>query len=298
MFDRVIAGYDGYDGGRDAIALAMALEPQQLTVLMAYGPQTVVAPTAAINYWEQRHDEAKRRVATACLELGAVADERVVSDPRPAHALHDEASEHNADLIVIGSAHRGAIGRLLVGDVGSAVLQDSPCPVAIAPKRLRDADWAPRRVGVAYDGSDEAVAALGTAQRLVAEREGMLVVFTAFEVPVYDAAAYQPDIANLMAEAEEHAQRLLDGALASLPPGAEGRLLRGRPSHALADATATVDLLLVGSRGWGTAGRLILGSTSHHLARHAACPLIVLPRPAATAQAPGEQRATTATSPA
>ena len=46
-----------------------------------------------------------------------------------------------------------------------------------------------------------------------------------------------------------------------------------------------VDILVVGSRGYGPVKRLVLGSTSAYLQRHARCPLLVLPRIAAS---PGE----------
>jgi len=41
-----------------------------------------------------------------------------------------------------------------------------------------------------------------------------------------------------------------------------------------------VQLLVVGSRGYGPMKRLILGSTSDYLQRHARCSLLVLPRSA------------------
>ena len=41
-----------------------------------------------------------------------------------------------------------------------------------------------------------------------------------------------------------------------------------------------VQLLVVGSRGYGPMKRLILGSTSGYLERHARCSLLVLPRSA------------------
>jgi hypothetical protein len=52
----------------------------------------------------------------------------------------------------------------------------------------------------------------------------------------------------------------------------------GEASEALALYSDTVDLLIVGSRGYGPLGRLFHGSTSHVLARRAGCPLLVLPR--------------------
>ena len=46
-----------------------------------------------------------------------------------------------------------------------------------------------------------------------------------------------------------------------------------------------LDLLVVGSRNYGPVKRLVLGSTSNYLARHARGPLLVLPR---VATSPGE----------
>ena len=48
----------------------------------------------------------------------------------------------------------------------------------------------------------------------------------------------------------------------------------------LAAAGDRVDLLVVGSRGYGPLRRLVLGSTSDYLERHARCSLLVLPRAA------------------
>ena len=57
--------------------------------------------------------------------------------------------------------------------------------------------------------------------------------------------------------------------------------------------SASLDLLIVGSRGYGPIGRLIHGSTSRELARRARCPLLILPRSAPTTEAsePPDHRA-------
>lgn len=41
-----------------------------------------------------------------------------------------------------------------------------------------------------------------------------------------------------------------------------------------------IDLIVVGSRGYGTVERVLLGSTSTALIGDAPCPVIVVPRPA------------------
>jgi hypothetical protein len=49
----------------------------------------------------------------------------------------------------------------------------------------------------------------------------------------------------------------------------------GAPWKQLGERSTDLDLLVVGSRSYGPARRLLLGSTSTKLARHAACPLLV-----------------------
>jgi len=50
--------------------------------------------------------------------------------------------------------------------------------------------------------------------------------------------------------------------------------------------SASLNLLVVGSLGYGPIGRLIHGSTSQELVRMARCPLPVLPRVAAATETP------------
>jgi nucleotide-binding universal stress UspA family protein len=69
-----------------------------------------------------------------------------------------------------------------------------------------------------------------------------------------------------------------------------GEAVLGLTGEELAAFGARVDLLVVGSRGYGPLRRLMLGSTSEHLAGHARCPLLVLPR---TASRDRDRHATT-----
>jgi len=60
--------------------------------------------------------------------------------------------------------------------------------------------------------------------------------------------------------------------------GVEPHAAYGNPIEELALWSASLDLLVVGSRDYGPIGRLVHGSTSGQLARAARCPLLVLTR--------------------
>jgi nucleotide-binding universal stress UspA family protein len=73
--------------------------------------------------------------------------------------------------------------------------------------------------------------------------------------------------------------RSRQAALTSLA-GVNGEAVLGLTDQQLVTLSGEVDLLIVGSRGYGRFGRVVHNSVSHYLAGHARCPLLVLPRPA------------------
>jgi nucleotide-binding universal stress UspA family protein len=65
--------------------------------------------------------------------------------------------------------------------------------------------------------------------------------------------------------------------------GTETALTDGTPAGELANARVELDLLVVGSRGYGPARRVLLGGVSHAVVTQAPCPVIVVPRGAGRA---------------
>ena len=76
----------------------------------------------------------------------------------------------------------------------------------------------------------------------------------------------------------------------------EAHAAYGDPAEELTLYSASLDLLVLGSRGYGPLGRLVHGSTAHQLANTARCPLLVLARNAQTTSPAGsaDDRATAA----
>ncbi len=58
-------------------------------------------------------------------------------------------------------------------------------------------------------------------------------------------------------------------------------LEEGDPAEALAARSAGLDLLLLGSRGYGPLRRVLLGGVAGEVIRRASCPVVVTPRSAA-----------------
>jgi nucleotide-binding universal stress UspA family protein len=158
VFTKVVVGVRDASHAHDAIALGRALAPEgQLQLVHAY-PLDPGAWSGAEPWRRGLRTDAEDLLRGIAAEAGIDTPPRALPDLSPARALQLVAEEIHADLIVVGSAHRGAAGRLLAGSVGRSVLAGAPCPVAVAPKGYEGRR--PGTVGVAFDGSRQSHAAL------------------------------------------------------------------------------------------------------------------------------------------
>jgi nucleotide-binding universal stress UspA family protein len=94
-----------------------------------------------------------------------------------------------------------------------------------------------------------------------------------------DRDAAPPPPADQLIESAEHK---VDTALAELDFNgrAERKVELGLPAGILADESASVDLMVCGSRGYGLVRQVLLGGVSTRLIRSATCPVVVTPRSA------------------
>jgi nucleotide-binding universal stress UspA family protein len=276
-FRGVLVGVDGSPTGRDAIALGdVLLEPGgELTLAHVVLTSTPTYQNfEATRAWSESRKmlEGERQAVGLAAELTGMASSSVGS------GLHQLAEDCAADLLVVGSCSRGLAGRVLVGDDTRGSLNGASCAVAIAPHGYADHPQDIRTIGVAYNDTPEAEAALAVARGLAAERRATVRALTAVSPASGVGSGWEAFGAGWveMIEALEHAA---NDRLRSLD-GVDGRVVVGLPGDALTAFTDEVDLLVVGSRSYGPLRRLMFGSTSAHLARTARCPLLVLPRSA------------------
>jgi len=287
MFSPIVVGFDDSGPARDALALAalLASETAEIVVVCAYRGGELSARVTPPEYGASGRDDARARLAVAEERLGGRPRVRLVAQAArsAAAALHEVAEETGAQLIVVGSSHRGALRRILPGTTAAQVLSAAPCAVAVAPVGL--AERAPRRiesVGAGFDGGAEAIGALRVAAGLALEHRAVLRLFAIVE-PVERTFGWAgewvyPDyVADSVATMREE----LAAARAELPqppPRVTEDVLEGDPVTELVRVSEQLDLLVLGSRGYGPIGRLVLGSVATRVATAAACPLLLCPR--------------------
>jgi nucleotide-binding universal stress UspA family protein len=243
-----------------------------------------IYPKVVVGYLENERGEDARVLAERLVEQdGGELKVVHVEKGSPADALQALAESGEADLIVLGSTHHAHLGSVSPGSVAEHLLHGARCRLVIAPKGYGGADHSQDRLRVAavgFNGMAESFAALDEAAKLASKFGGSLrVIGVATPVPAMGAAA----AAQAGTEAGPDFQTQLNDAVAELP--AELRALpvfeRGDPAEKLLEAAEMgVDLLALGSRGFGPVMRLLIGSVSSRVIREAPCPVLVVPRPA------------------
>jgi len=132
---------------------------------------------------------------------------------------------------------------------------------------------------VGIDGSAGARTALRFAADEARLRGVTLHVIATWHVP---AMAYAGGgIDDLPRALQDGASEAIEESLASLGDVGEltieRHVIEGNAVRVMADAAKDADLLVVGSRGLGGVGRVLLGSVSSALAHQAPCPVAIVP---------------------
>ncbi len=245
-------------------------------------------------------DNEHGREALALGRIMAIASDAemdVVTAPEEHGAdLLALARARGADLLVIGSTHRGAIGRVLPGATIEHLLGEAPFAIAVAPPgfggsdddsgwRLAEdgdgADAGLRVIGVGFDGSPAAREALAIATDLALANGAALRVFAVARKLVHAPGSAAPAQGPGAQGEVEALREALHEAVADLP--AEVRalpvFLRGFVADELvAAARVGVDLLVIGSRRGGPLRRVAHRSVSSFVVNEAHCPVLICPR--------------------
>lgn len=183
----------------------------------------------------------------------------------------------SASMLVLGSRGHGAVGEVLTGSVSQHVARHAPCSVVVVrTSHTPDAG----RIVVGVDGSPTAFNALTFACQRAEQTGEEVVAMHGFRVhrpstavwsdQPYSISEAMTDMELLLAEStagfrETHPDVTL--VTEAIPVG---------PATLLVDASLNASLVVVGSRGLGPVGAMLLGSVSHHVLHRAQCPVAIV----------------------
>jgi nucleotide-binding universal stress UspA family protein len=105
-----------------------------LLVVSVIDPGSLLLPGGRFRVRVDQVRESREQAAQALVERGREAGVTVsflVWTGDPGDMIVSAAEAEHADMIVVGSHGRGAVGRLFLGSVSEHVVRNAPCPVLV-----------------------------------------------------------------------------------------------------------------------------------------------------------------------
>jgi nucleotide-binding universal stress UspA family protein len=199
----------------------------------------------------------------------------------PNWEIFSKATEWKADLIVVGSHGRTALGRFFLGSISQWLLNEARCSVRVARGKIDEPDF-PVRLIVGLDGSRNAHAALEqVAARNWPEKSEARVVVVDQPLEPNFAGEFIPaircSIDESIAEESENSRKLAEDAAHKLRAKglrADALVKIGDPKHELVKFAEEwrADCIFLGATGLTSrVERFLLGSVAGAVAARAHC---------------------------
>jgi nucleotide-binding universal stress UspA family protein len=305
----ILCPVDFSDFSRHALAHALQLARwfrSSLTVLYVYplpaapppvlfggfpGPIPPAGPSTSSSLPSgPEHDEALARVSQFVSTIDSTDVEVSVQalPGSPASTILAEAARIHSDVIVLGTHGHSGFERWVLGSITEKVLRKAPCAVITIPAPVSapppDALQLFKRILCPTDFSAASLKALEYALALGKEADADLILMHVIE-GLPDAPHWQqppgPAVVEYLRMNEEDA---LSRMRALVPGDAHAwchpktLLKTGRPYEEILRTVVELDihLIVMGVHGRNAIDRLFFGSTTAHVVRAAACPVLTV----------------------
>jgi nucleotide-binding universal stress UspA family protein len=259
---------------------------------------------------ERRYMASSEAVVTADKLAAKAAESFQANFPRwkvthesvwgsPTWELYSKAEEFEAELILVGSHGRSALGRLFLGSISQWLLNEAGCSVRVARGKLDEPDF-PVRLVIGIDGSPNADLALeevcsrhwpGKSEvRILMVNQPLAPTIVGGLIPQIRHAVYECNC-----EEQEDSRLLVKKAVERLRGKdlrVEGFVQVGNPKHVLVDFAEEwrADCIFIGATGLSNRlERFLLGSTAGAVAARAHCSVEIVRKRSRTRNGNGNE---------
>lgn len=204
----------------------------------------------------------------------------------PVTRIVDHAQRWRADVIVMGTHGRTGFERLMLGSIAEKVLRKAPCPVLTVPRRVVRATntLTFARILCAMDFSPASFRALDYAASLAAVGGPGVTALHVVELLAEGTSTRDqvlidtPDFrAELKRSALERLHDAIPDAVRARCPVTEMVTMGKAWKEILRVADEQqADVMVLGVQGRSAADLLLFGSTTQHIVRQAACPVLTI----------------------
>lgn len=287
MYDTIVVPTDGSPAAEAAVTTALALAQQfdasiHAITVTELDDVPAGAESEATAELTQRGEETLATVTDQATDAGVTMTTHVIDTTEPIHqAIIDYATDHAADLIVMGTHGRTGLNRLVLGSVAERMLRVSPVPVLTVHDDTRLAPDV-ERILVPADGSDRARVAADHGITVAAATDAALHVVHVVDLAAISGQFGSPEIIDALEESGRNAvddviHRADEAALRSV----EASVLSGRPAPAILDYIdeRDIDLVVMGTHGRTGLDRYLLGSVTEKIVRLADVPVLTVSPP-------------------
>jgi len=289
---RVLCPVDFSDISQHALDRAAAIAhwyQAQLTLLHVFvtRPTTEALPLVLEDPDREWLNKSIREMAVR-VPPDVCVDVRVEQGEHVHNEILGQLAATGADLLVLGTHGRSGFQRWFLGSVTEKVIRKATCPTLVVPPRALDIPpGAPvqfKRILCAIDFSESSLSALAYALHLAEEADAHLTLLHVIEMPPElrenpMASDFDIDRIHAAAQAEaltrlrdlipDHARTYATVETAVVEGGAYRRVLQR-------SAEEQADLIVMGVHGRSPIDLLVFGSTTYHVIRAAACPVLIV----------------------
>ena len=263
-----------------ALHLVYVLPPDEHLTALLDSPARLSDPTIG-RHLRQRLKALSKKHSIDCSEANLH-----VLKGRPFEQICALAARLEIDLIVTATRGNTGLKHLLLGSTADRVIRYSPCPVVVVQPEILRSKRALNfgNLLVPVDFSTCSMIGLNEAIRL-ADRFGSKVLLLSSVAPQYfvtsdEYARY--DFPELLRETEiilRHQMRDLVAKTGSNGRQIDGIIDIGHPGQQICARAGELktDVIVLSTHGKTGFKHVLLGSTAEYVARHAECPVLVVP---------------------